>query len=424
MGDQEEMDGVGDDEARMATEQDDPEEEETPSQQAAGKNSKQCKWPCIRCKKNVTSSGVKCEICCLWVHVKCYNIPKELYNFLKAPNKYPGVCWRCDSCNASAAMLDNKITKLQSQVKEVAEKVVRAEGAVQDVTRRVNTVEERQDKVEDLLDKERERVRRERIDETRERDLRKKNVIIHRMPEAGDDVASVGERKEWDMQSVENLLKAVKLPLTKSAIRFCRRIGERGAEPRPLVVGFMRESHKEDLLEVARELINTAFSEVGVVPDLTQEQRRDEAELNLTAEKRNAERSEDDMAKNLIWKVVGRRGEKRLVKVTAREGDGDRAGVDRGESGRGHPLPPRGRGRPWGPSRGATGAGPARRGGPSVRGGPAERANLLDLVRNGSNNRPRINSKRAREDRGEEGEGMAEEEEGRTQPVAPTDRAR
>ena len=58
------------------------------------------------------------------------------------------------------------------------------------------------------------------------------------------------------------------------------------------------------MLEVAREL----RKEVGVVPDLTQGQRKDEANMILTAEKRNEKLSEDDMAKNLIWKVVGRRG--------------------------------------------------------------------------------------------------------------------
>ena len=243
MGDQEEsveMDG----DTRMATEQDELEEEEAPSQQAGGKAVKQCKWPCIRCKKNVTSSGVRCEVCSLWVHVKCYNIPKELYNFLKAPNKYPGVCWRCDSCNASAAMLDNKINELQNQVKEVVARVVQAEGSVLDVNRRVDTVEKRQDKVENLLEEERDRARRERIEETRERDLRKRNIIIHRMPEAGDEASTIEERKEWDLLSVENMLKALKLPFNKDGVRFCRLIGERGTDPRPLVVGFTRETYK------------------------------------------------------------------------------------------------------------------------------------------------------------------------------------
>ena len=61
------------------------------------------------------------------------------------------------------------------------------------------------------------------------------------MPEAVKEMSFIDERNEWDISRVENMLKAVKLPLTRSAIRFCRRIGKKGQEPRPLVVGFMRE---------------------------------------------------------------------------------------------------------------------------------------------------------------------------------------
>ena len=170
---------------------------------------------------------------------------------------------------------------------------------------------------------------------------------------------------------------------------------------------------------MARELKNTVFSELGIVPDLTQEQRQDEAEMALLADKRNEELNEDDVAKNLIWKVVGRRGEKRIVKVTAR--DGDRISTDRGGRGGGRLPPSRagGRGQPWRLPRVGRG-GPVGRGGISMRGSLAERSNLLDLVRNGAEPRPRINSKRNREDR--EGEGEEEEEEERIAPVAPAER--
>lgn len=61
---------------------------------------------------------------------------------------------------------------------------------------------------------------------------------------------------------------------------------------------------------------------VSVAADLTREQRREEADLVKEAEKRNEERNEEDKSKNLQWLVVGRKGEKRLLK-----------GVDRGRGG-------------------------------------------------------------------------------------------
>jgi hypothetical protein len=58
----------------------------------------------------------------------------------------------------------------------------------------------------------------------------------------------------------------------------------------------------------------TAFDDVKVCPDLTKRQRQEETGLQDKAVKRNMNPSEDDRTKNLVWTVVGRRGEKRLVK--------------------------------------------------------------------------------------------------------------
>ena len=385
------------DELRMVTEDDDGEEEETLSQQA-GKQPKPCKWPCLKCGKSVTRSGVRCGVCFLWVHVKCQNMPKEMYNFLKAPAKYQEFTWRCDSCSASVAMLDDKVTAIKKELEEVKSRMVVAEGNVQEVTRKVENVEKRQDKVEEIIEGEREKAKRERIEESREREQRRKNVVIYRLPEAGGEISTVEQRKEWDLGRCDLLFKELKMPWDKTAIRFCRRIGEKGEEPRPLVVGFNREWQKEDLLDSARELRNTPFSVVGIAPDLTQEQRQEEVELGSEAERRNRNLTEDDVSKNLLWKVVGRKGEKRLLKVTAREEDRNQSrGGGRGAAGgrgRGQRLlTSRGRGSGWQPTRG----GGAR--------GMAERENLLDLVRSGPRNR--INSKRARP---EEDSGEAEEE--------------
>ena len=397
------------DETRMVTEEDDGEEEEVLSQQTS-KQSKQCKWPCLKCGKSVTRSGVRCGVCFLWVHVKCQNMPKEMYNFLKAPAKYQGFTWRCDSCSASAAMLDDKVTALKKELNEVKDRMVATEGNVQEVTRKVENVEKSRTRWRRCS---RERARRERVEETREREQRKKNVVIYRVPEIEGTTSTVEQRKEWDLGRCDLLFKALKTPLDKTAIRFCRRIGERGEEPRPMVVGFNREWQKEDLLDMARELRNTPFSEVGIAPDLTQEQRKEEAELAAEAEKRNRQLSEDDVSKNLLWKVVGRKGEKRLLKVTAREEDRNQMNEGQrgttGARGRGQRLlTARGRGAGWQTTRGGGGGGRGM--------AERERENLLDLVRGGP--RGRVNSKRART---EEDNGEAAEEE-RPPRAPPADR--
>ena len=379
--------------------------------QAPATQPKSCKYPCLKCKTNVTKSGVRCNTCQLWVHVKCQQISKELYAILRNPGRFGGaVTWNCDSCVASALRLDKRMTALETRFQEVEDRVVRNEVAVLGVDKRMDGLEKRQDRVEEQMNNERERLRRERAEEMRERELRRKSVVLHRVEEAGDWARTAEERREWDVKSVEKIFRALKLELCRKAIKFCRRVGEKGDEPRPMVVGLNREYQKEDFLEAAKDLKNTDFENVAIAPDLTREQRKDEVEMGQEAERRNANLSEDDRAKNLVWMAVGRKGEKRLIKGTRREGEDQRGGGL---------LPSRGgahqRGG-WGP-RQRGGGGPHQRGGATGRnppltaaasqstagrGGAGEREQLIELMTGGRNTRN--NSKRNREENGSDEE--------------------
>ena len=105
--------------------------------------------------------------------------------------------------------------------------------------------------VEEQAANERERLRKERVNETREREIRKKNVIMHRVEEAGEEVETYEERRNWDVRKCEEIFTTLKLNLTGENIKFCRRVGERGEEPRPLIVGMFREYQKEDIMDAA-----------------------------------------------------------------------------------------------------------------------------------------------------------------------------
>jgi hypothetical protein len=324
--------------------------------------------------------------------VECGNISKELFSILANPGKFGGnVSWCCDSCQASAARLENRMNALEGRVQEVENRVIRSEGVVQEATRRVDNVEKRQSKLEEMMEQERERMRKETADELRERDIRKKNVVMHRVGEAGPEMKTVEERKAWDMKSCDNIFNALDMDMkSENVVRFVRRVGEKGEGPRPLIVGLRREWQKEDLIDRAKNLKNTRFPEVTIVPDLTKEQRREEAAMNGEAENRNKDLSEEDRAKNLEWMVVGARGEKRIVKGVVRERGATTRGPLRGTPAPrayGAPplLPPRMRQGPWDPATRGRGA--------------------------GARGRPRLNSKRPREERREQDEAEDEEEE-------------
>jgi hypothetical protein len=372
-----------------ASQQDRPEDSEEQDTEAGGAAGRAAKYPCIRCKKNVGRNSVRCKTCQLWIHVECGGISKEVFSILANPTKYRGICWNCDSCQASAVRLEVRMNALEGRFAEVENRVVRNEGIVQEATKRVENVETRQARLEQVMEQEREKMRKERAEEMREREIRRRNVVMHRVGEAGEEVRTAEERREWDLKSCDNIFRVLNLDMSsKDSVKFCRRVGEKGNGPRPLVVGLKREWQREDLLESAKDLRNTQFSDVVIIPDLTQEQRKEEAEMNEEVERRNRELSQEDRTKNLAWMVVGARGERRMIKGAARarpvrgaaRGTG-RGGQPAARGGGPAPqlLPARPGAEPWGPvvgGRGAEGSGGQRgRGGrrPSTKRTRAER---------------------------------------------------
>lgn len=188
------------------------EEEMEDNKQEQAQQGKAAKYPCIRCKKNVGKKGVRCNTCYLWVHVECGNISNELFAILAAPAKYgaTGVTWNCDSCVASSARLEARMNALEGRFQEVENRMVRNEATMADVSKRMEDVERKQSTVEKALESERERIRRERANELRERDIRRKNVILHRVDEAGEQTTNE-ERKEWDLNSCDNIFQALNI---------------------------------------------------------------------------------------------------------------------------------------------------------------------------------------------------------------------
>ena len=61
------------------------------------------------------------------------------------------------------------------------------------------------------------------------------------------------------------------------------------------------------------------FRKVRLAPDLTQAQRRDQEALKKECKSKNLSRSEDEVKKKLVYKLLGNRGEKVIKRVTLRD---------------------------------------------------------------------------------------------------------
>jgi hypothetical protein len=95
-----------------------------------------------------------------------------------------------------------------------------------------------------------------------EREVRRMNLIIHGVEEQSNEVRGNRERIEKDKERCERIFVAMKARTRKEDIRFCRRIGERGDDPRPMVIGLENEEEKRHVLGRAKDLRNTRYREI------------------------------------------------------------------------------------------------------------------------------------------------------------------
>ena len=304
------------------------------------------KHPCLRCRKAVTADtkSVQCQTCEYWVHVDCQGISNELFNILIDPDTYGGVCWNCDSCLASTARLERHLKSFETRVNQVEAATAKTSSdlkvvdeKVDNLRRDLETVKAKSRDTEEKMDD-----RYVTRDEYRERESRKTNIVLHRVMEPGPEVRTYEERKQQDLEECKKIFKMMDMDReAEEELKTCRRIGERGEDPRPMILVLRSEEARRKALDRAYKLRNTTYEEVGLVPDLTVQQRREEQQMVEEVERRNEEDlTEEDKAKNLKWLMVGPRGAKKIIKGTVREdqgswrGRGTRGGTSRG-AGRG-----------------------------------------------------------------------------------------
>jgi hypothetical protein len=261
--------------------------------------------------------------------------------------------WACRSCvsfaNTFGAKVNEKLKQMDKRVDSLQEKVEANTGGLEEVQEKVETVEKRMEKLEKKTE-ERETAEDDGMfEELRAREAIRRNLVVYGLEEPDQTIKEGKDRLEADKNECENIFNTIGAKARRTDIRFCRRLGERGEDARPLLLGMTSETIKCEILDRAKELQNTEYQHIGIGPDQTKKQKQAEIKLTEEANRLNREELTDqDKAKNLKWAVIGPRGEKRLVKVTDRErekgrvearqpggSEGEDEGPGRGGGGRG-----------------------------------------------------------------------------------------
>ena len=283
-------------------------------------------YPCLKCNVHVKKNdrALQCALCDLWVHLKC-TVPEmnmDTFNLLVAQVDHNGgTFWACISCRSFKAKIDKRLTALEKWSDSVDGDVKANSGKIADLEKEVKEIKAnvksnvKPVEVQAIKDDTSNAV----FTELDEREKRKCNVVIHGLNEAGKEVKDGKLRKSLDFTKMQSLVDSLELQIQiASCLKYSRRLGELlddNTNPRPLLMSFNAVSDKDALLDKASKLkdMEGEWKSVYVVQDLTKKQRQYEQSLREKGVKLNAERSDDD-AKNWEWKIVGRRGERRIVK--------------------------------------------------------------------------------------------------------------
>ena len=290
--------------------------------------------PCLCCGENCGKSqpAVKCVLCELWAHKACLKMPDSQFKSLDQQFKETGLAyWVCRPCQSFSQRVKHQFVESDKRHEETEKRVEANVNKLNEHDREIQLMKEAMKAMAERMEQEQDKRDNMVVDEMQEWMVRRRNLIIHGLNEAPDHVRVNRERLEWDKNALGDLFQTVNAKTRKEDLRFCRRVGEKGIEPRPLIIGLYNDQDKEHLLSRARDLRGTRFENVSIVPDLTKKQRGKEERLKIEADGRNRNLTEEDRRNNLKWIVVGRRGEKRLIKGVERDRQ-NYTGLERRES--------------------------------------------------------------------------------------------
>ena len=283
------------------------------------------KFKCGYCPDSCSGKkSLKCSLCDQWHHQECIEgMSAEFFSYLDEQIKKGTFTWYCEKCAVITKKVLNQMTDLTTRVEKLEE---HHEANLAQWGKNETKVTEMERRLKKLEDNEKEGTSASDVfGEFRERDNRRDNLIVHGLEEAGETIKEGKERAEADMKKVQELADVIGVEIVvKEAIKFSRRVGEKkDDQPRPLQIGFKKNGDKSRIMDKASRLSEKEdpWKNVNIGHDLTTLQRKEEAKLMEEADKKNAEMSDDEKTKNGTFLVVGRRGERRMIRTKQEVGE-------------------------------------------------------------------------------------------------------
>ena len=218
--------------------------------------------------------------------------------------------------------MDQRIDDLEKNIKQQEENNRNVNSRVDNIDTAVKEVQETTKTVKQDVTRE---VTKAWSRELRERAAKKDNVMIYGLEEPPSTATSAAARKKYDTDKLTEVLGDIGVDISvDNDIKFCARAGaweENRKDPRPLCIGLRSSTVREKIFSSAKNLANTNYRNLSIIPDLTHQQREEDRELIKEVDSLNAGLSEEESL-NWQYRCVGMKGERVILK-TRRFGMGE-----------------------------------------------------------------------------------------------------
>lgn len=295
---------------------------------------------CVSCKKNAAKNAIECDRCFKWEHKNCAGVSDDMYSLInKVPENIRFFCTPCCAVistilevNVKFDNLEGKLCKtlediqarlsdqfkalelklqkfevinrLTDQIKELESKVQGSKVADQ-LSDRIKEMEVKLHKPIEQQLKSLEKVSKQSnvitvdtaskvVDEYRDMERRKWNLIIFNVPESKSIESS--QRKAEDREFFNSLINDIGVDPV-DVIDVVRLGAKTPNKLRPLRVQFNNLSHRRSVLVNAKKLRNSSsdvFKGIYINPDLSVKERQAQRKLRLELAKRK-ENGESDI---------------------------------------------------------------------------------------------------------------------------------
>ena len=291
---------------------------------------------CHKSAKQIASNrtgSIQCAVCSLWYHPPCARVEDgKLEMILKCVEMGMNSPWSCTVCETGLAKVAKdvkenraRIGNLEVGAETMGAKLEQLEDKNKSQDTRMDLLEKQNKELQDQLEKFQGGSGEKVLEEINERGSRERNLLVHKCSESS--AREEQEGREDDMEGVQSLFDQLGLRMSVDNVLLgVRRLGQirTDGQARPLLLIFKRKEDRDMMIERAPRLSRERdeyWQNITVVADLTAKQRQMEQAMFKKAEELNLTRSAEEQAKNLVHKVLGKRGERVLRQVQLRPGE-------------------------------------------------------------------------------------------------------